>query len=75
MNLQNFYLLPNADVVGDYFVFGDITDDGGNLLGTFGPDGTSLFAWWVQQPSDWQLGYVMQFSSIMAQQIVIQDGG
>ena len=75
MNLQNFRIEPNPATAGDWFIFGDITDDEGNLLGTFGPNGTSVFAWWVQQPSDWQTNYVLQFSSIMAQQIVLQDGG
>ena len=74
MNLQNFRIEPNPATPGDWFIFGDITDDEGNLLGTFGPDGTSVFAWWIQQPSDWQLNYVMQFSSIMAQQIAVQGG-
>lgn len=74
MNLQNFRIEPNPATSGDWFIFGDITDDDGILLGTFGPDGTSVFAWWIQQPSDWQLNYVLQFSSIMAQQIVLQGG-
>ena len=75
MNLQNFRIEPNPATAGDWFIFGDITDDEGNLLGTFGPNGTSVFAWWVQQSSGWQTNYVLQFSSIMAQQIVLQDGG
>ena len=70
MNFQNFYLLPNPDVPGDYFVFGDIYDNDGNLLGTFGPNGTSVFGWWVLQDSQFQQQYSTQFSVIMAQQIV-----
>ena len=69
MNLQNYRLEPNPNVPGDWLIFGDIYDDSGNLLGTFGPDGTSVFTWWNQQNADWQTGYVVQFSSIMAQQI------
>ena len=70
MNFMNFYLLPNPDVAGDYFVFGDIYDNDGNLLGTFGPNGTSVFGWWVLQDSQFQQQYSTQFSVIMAQQIV-----
>lgn len=69
MNLQNYRLEPNPNSPGDWIVFGDIYDNDGNLLGTFGENGTSVFSWWVQQTSDWQTGYVIQFSSIMAQQI------
>ena len=69
MNLQNYRLEPNPNVAGDWIIFGEIYDDSGKLLGSFGPDGTSVFTWWTQQTSDWQTGYVTQFSSIMAQQI------
>lgn len=70
MNFQNFYLLPNPDVTGDYFVFGDIYDNDNNLIGTFGPNGTSVFGWWVLQDAGFQLSYCQQFASIMGQEIV-----
>ena len=70
MNFMNFYLLPNADVAGDYFVFGDIYDNDGLLLGTFGPSGTSVFGWWVLQDAGFQQSYCQQFASIMGQEIV-----
>jgi hypothetical protein len=70
MNLQNYRLEPNPNVPGDWIVFGDICDDSGNILGTFGPDGTSVFAWWVLQDADFQQSYSTQFSIVMAQEIV-----
>jgi hypothetical protein len=51
-------------------VFGDSTDDAGNILGTFGVDGTSVNVWWVTQDEQFQYGIVQQFAVIMAQQIV-----
>jgi hypothetical protein len=70
MNLQNYRLEPSATTPGDWIVFGDIYDDQGNLLGTFGPDGTSIFTWWVTQDVAFQQQYSNQFAVIMAQEIV-----
>jgi hypothetical protein len=70
MNLQNYRLEPNLLSPGDWIVFGDIYDDQGNLLGTFGPDGTSVFGWWVTQDSEFQQKYSNQFAVVMAQEIV-----
>ena len=70
MNLQNYRLEPSATTPGDWIVFGDIYDNEGNLLGTFGPDGTSVFAWWVTQDAEFQQSYSTQFSIVMAQEIV-----
>jgi hypothetical protein len=70
MNLQNYRLEPNPNVPGDWIAFGDIYDNEGNLLGTFGPDGTSVFGWWVLQDAQFQQNYSNQFASIMAQEIV-----
>jgi hypothetical protein len=70
MNLQNFYIQKEPAPSTDWRVFGDITDDAGNILGTFGPDGTSVNVWWVQQDEAFQNGIVQQFAGIMAQQIV-----
>jgi hypothetical protein len=70
MNLQNYRLEANPNVPGDWIAFGDITDNDGNLLGTFGPDGTSIFTWWVTQDVAFQQQYSNQFAVIMAQEIV-----
>ena len=70
MNLQNFRIEKVAPPSTDWLVFGDIEDDNGNTLGTFGPDGTSVNVWWVQQDESFQYGIVNQFALIMAQQIV-----
>jgi hypothetical protein len=70
MTLQNYRLEPSATTPGDWIVFGDITDDAGNILGTFGPDGTSVFGWWVTQDVQFQQQYSTQFSLIMAQEII-----
>jgi hypothetical protein len=71
MNIQNYRLEPNPNVPGDWIVFGDIYDDQGNLLGTFGENGTSVFGWWALQDSFFQQNYCTQFSVIMAQEIVV----
>jgi hypothetical protein len=70
MNLQNFRIEKVAPPSTDWLVFGDIEDDAGDILGTFGPDGTSVNIWWVQQDEQFQYDIVQQFASIMAEQIV-----
>jgi hypothetical protein len=70
MNLQNYRLEPNPNTPGDWIVFGDIYDNDGNLLGTFGENGTSVFGWWVLQDATFQQNYSNQFAVIMAQEIV-----
>jgi len=44
--------------------------DVGNLLGTFGENGTSVFGWWVTQDVAFQQNYSNQFAIVMAQEIV-----
>jgi hypothetical protein len=73
MNLQNFYIQKEPAPSTDWRVFGDIEDDAGDILGTFGPDGTSVNLWWVQQDEQFQSGIVNQFAVIMAQQIATGD--
>lgn len=63
---KNAYVLPNPDQQGDWLIFADIYDANDNFIGSFGDKGTSLFAWWANQPQDWQFDYVLQFSMIMA---------
>ena len=70
MNLQNFRIEKEPAPSTDWRVFGDITDDAGNILGTFGQDGTSVNVWWVTQDEEFQSGIVTQFANVMAQQIV-----
>jgi hypothetical protein len=70
MNLQNFYIQKEPAPSTDWRVFGDITDENGNVLGTFGVDGTSVNQWWVMQDESFQYGIVQQFASIMADEIV-----
>jgi len=73
MNLQNFRIEKEPAPSTDWRVFGDIEDDNGTLLGTFGQDGTSVNIWWVQQDETVQYGIVQQFAVIMAQQITSGD--
>lgn len=73
MNLQNFRIEKEPAPSTDWRVFGDIEDDNGNVLGTFGVDGTSVNVWWVQQDEQFQASIVSQFSVIMAQQIANGD--
>jgi len=69
MNFQNFRIEKEPAPSTDWRVFGDIYDYSSNLLGTFGPDGTSVNFWWVQQDEAFQTDIVNQFAVIMAQQI------
>jgi hypothetical protein len=69
MNLQNYRLEPNPDVPGDWLIFGDIYDSAGNLVGTYGLAGTSLFGWWVTQDTQFQTEYATQFAIVMANEI------
>lgn len=70
MNFQNFSVVKEPSPSTDWRVFGDIYDNDGNLIGTFGVDGTSVNQWWVIQDVLFQTGIVEQFSLVMAQQIV-----
>ena len=73
MNLQNFRIEKEPAPSTDWRVFGDIEDDNGQPLGTFGVDGTSVNVWWVMQDEVFQYGIVQQFAVIMAQQIASGD--
>ena len=70
MNIQNLRIEDNPNVPGDWFIFGDIYDTDGNLVGTYGPDGTSVFTWWNTQDVQFQQNYALLFSTVMAQEIV-----
>lgn len=73
MNLQNFRIEKEPAPSTDWRVYGDIEDDNGQPLGTFGPDGTSVNIWWVTQDEMFQYGIVQQFAVIMANQIATGD--
>lgn len=73
MNLQNFRIEKEPAPSTDWKVYGDIEDDNGTLLGTFGPDGTSVNVWWVTQDEAFQAGVVQQFAVVMANQIINGD--
>jgi hypothetical protein len=73
MNLQNFRIEKEPAPSTDWRVFGDIEDENGQPLGTFGVDGTSVNVWWVMQDESFQYGIVQQFAVIMAQQIASGD--
>jgi len=73
MNFVNFSVVKEPAPSTDWKVYGDIEDDNGNILGTFGVDGTSVNQWWVTQDEQFQNGIVQQFAVIMAQQIVSGD--
>jgi len=70
MNLVDFDITQNPQNTDDYIVTGIITDDDNVVIGNFGPNGTSIFAWWSDQDSEFQINIANQFATIMAQQIV-----
>lgn len=70
MNFKNFRIEKEPAPSTDWRVYGDIQDDYGNPLGDFGVDGTSVNGWWVTQDEDFQSSFVLQFASVMANEIV-----
>ncbi len=70
MNLVDFSITQNPQNPDDYIVTGIITDDNNLELGNFGVNGTSIFVWWAEQDSEFQINIANQFATIMAQQIV-----
>lgn len=70
MNFKNFRIEKEPAPSTDWRVYGDIQDDYGNPLGDFGVDGTSVNRWWVTQDEDFQSSFVLQFASVMANEIV-----
>ena len=69
MNIENLTLTRVTSPVPDWNIKADITDDAGNVVATFGPNGTSINEWWNQQTEEFQREYVLIFMSIMANQI------
>jgi hypothetical protein len=70
VNLVDFSITQNPQNPDDYIVTGIITDDNNLELGNFGVNGTSIFVWWAEQDSEFQINIANQFATIMAQQIV-----
>lgn len=73
MNIVNLTFTRVTSPVPDWVIKADITDDAGNVLSTFGVDGTSVNTWWNQQPDEFQRQYVYQFMSVIANQLVIDS--
>ena len=73
MNIQNLVIEKVPAPSTDWKVFGDILDDDGNLIGTYGPDGTSVNEWWVTQDEQFQYQTVQQFAVTMALEITSED--
>jgi hypothetical protein len=69
MNFSELSITQNPQNPADWIIKGIITNDFNNVIGTFGPDGESVFAWWSRQDSDWQLSIVNQFVWLMAAEI------
>lgn len=69
MNIENLTLTRVTSPVPDWNIKADITDDAGNVVATFGVNGTSVNEWWNQQTEEFQREYVLIFMSIMANQI------
>lgn len=73
MNFKNFKVEKQPPPSFDWLIYGDICDTDGNVLATFGTDGTSLNEWWARQDAEFQQDLVGQFAVLMAQQIVSGD--
>ena len=73
MNIQNLVIEKVPAPSTDWKVYGDILDDDGNLIGTYGPDGTSVNEWWVTQDERFQYQTVQQFAVTMALEITNGD--
>jgi hypothetical protein len=73
MNIQNLVIEKVPAPSTDWKVFGDILDDDGNLIGTYGPNGTSVNEWWVTQDERFQYQTVQQFAVTMALEITNGD--
>jgi hypothetical protein len=70
MNFENLTIEQNPQNPADWIVKGVITNYAHEKIADFGPDGTSVFAWWALQDSAWQLSVVNQFILLMATEIV-----
>lgn len=69
MNFQEFSIVKVSST-NDWKIMGNIEDDLGNVLATFGEDGTLVNTWWLSQSQGYQASYVGRFAIFMAQEIV-----
>lgn len=69
MNFQEFSIIKVTET-NDWKILGNIEDDHGNILATFGEDGTLVNAWWLSQSQEYQASYVGRFAIYMAQEII-----
>jgi hypothetical protein len=69
MNLTNVIITRVTQPIPDWNIKADIIDDAGNVLSSFGVNGTSVNNWWNSQSEEFQLEYVGIFMSVMAVQI------
>jgi hypothetical protein len=73
MNLTNVIITRVTQPIPDWNIKADIIDDAGNVLSSFGVNGTSVNNWWNSQSEEFQLEYVGIFMSVMAVQIEDTD--
>jgi hypothetical protein len=74
MLLNNIEIVGPDPQTGDYIIFGDICDpETKEIIGTFGDNGKSVSKWFSEQSVDFQNSYIIQFISIMAQQIAKKE--
>ena len=69
MNFQNFHIEQVTSPTPDWIVYGEFYSFDGVKLGDFGPNGTSVFQGFNQQPSGFQYQIVLQFTTYMAAEI------
>ena len=70
MNFSTVTITNNPQNPADWIIKGPITNYANEQIADFGPDGTSVFAWWAQQDPMWQLSIINQFVGLMAAEIV-----
>jgi len=70
MNFRDIIITAILNSPGNYNIKGDILDYQFHKIADFGPDGTDVFAWYVQQDEEFQLNVVQQFMRFIASEIV-----
>jgi len=69
MIFQNLRIEQVTSPTPDWIIYGEFYSVDGVKLGDFGPNGTSVFEWFTQQPYDFQFSIVNQFVIVMAAEI------
>lgn len=70
MNFRNIEIISVENSPGNYTIKGDILDYQFKKIADFGPEGTNIFEWYVQQDEQFQLNVVQQFMTYIAAEIV-----